>query len=224
MNDNDWKVLACRHKLSGSGIVLGDNRIVKKCSQKSGVLEIPDGAKYISKTACYKGNCSEVIIPDSVIAIGSRCFAGCRNLKSVRLSSLIEELPQSCFGYCDSLSDLVNFEQVLELDINCFRGTAISSIDCFKNIKSIGSSCFSDCTNIRSLKFPKSLQFLDTYAFSCCTELQFIDFSNIQCGITLGSGVFEGCKEDCKLIIPSHLKEELTPARLGFEPKNVEYV
>ena len=51
----------------------------------------------------YKGNASEVVIPDCVTSIGDHAFFECDSLTSIEISSSVTSISYSAFWECSSL-------------------------------------------------------------------------------------------------------------------------
>lgn len=69
-------------------------------------------------------------------------------------------------------------------------------------VQIIGSSAFSNLTNIKSISLPNTLTNIDSYAFENCSSLQDVDFNNNPDITNIGVGCFEGCSSLESIIIP----------------------
>lgn len=69
----------------------------------------------------------------------------------------------------------------------------IIDLSAFKKLTSIGSSAFSNCTNITSVKLPDTINTIENNAFENCTNLTEIVLPNSD--ITLGNSVFINCSK-----------------------------
>lgn len=220
-------------------------------------ITIPDSVKKIS-THCFEGctgltkvvlpnglktideyvfkDCTgleEIVIPDSVTKIAKGAFSGCSSLSKVVLSRKLKTICEKAFEKCkiesmdfpDSLAtiekdafmecpftrlhipstikSLSGFhgtpleEVILEEGIEtigeeCFRGCAsLVSLSVPESTKKIDRAAFMDCTTLRMLKLPKTLDVLEDEVFRRCSQLERIDIPE---GVTkIHHLVFAGC-------------------------------
>lgn len=97
-------------------------------------------------------NITELVIPDSITSFGNSTFSSMPGLKSVQLSSTLENMPESMFRYCQSLEEIK------------FAGGG--------KLKSIGVNAFSGCTSLKSVVLPDGLQTIGYASFSYDTALE----------------------------------------------------
>lgn len=143
-------------------------------------ITIPDGAKCLvgSVDGTFEGcgNLTEVILPNTVEIIGTKClfgcgsletvnisdntkqisdkaFYGCENLTSITLPDGLESIGKSAFEYCESLEELIIPESVTETT-GLFRG----------------------CKNLKKIVFPKEVEIMDWYSFDDSKVLESIVF------------------------------------------------
>lgn len=93
-----------------------------------------------------------VSIPDGVIEIYEKAFAGCENLFSLSLPDSLQTIGKEAFSGCGGIKELV-----------------------FKNgLKSIGEYAFSNCGALEIVKLPLGIESIGNYAFSECDNLDII--------------------------------------------------
>lgn len=94
----------------------------------------------------------KVILPSTLIHIGSSCFDSCRSLKSINLPEGITRLPMSCFYGCESITEVVIPSHITKLGSYCFMGcTGLKTIDLHEDITALGKGCFASCNNVKTL-------------------------------------------------------------------------
>lgn len=69
-------------------------------------VTIPEGVKFIDTGAFQKTKLEKVKLPDSVKTLGSECFAGCKELKSITLGKELETISNGAFDGCMKLKEL----------------------------------------------------------------------------------------------------------------------
>ena len=177
--------------------------------QTSGAIIIPSilgGCPVTEIGECSFINCdllTSVIIPDSVIHIGSRAFGGCGRITSISIGCglvSINNHPYKVFSGCTNITDVtvpgwqcgIPFSSVTNLVIS--DGTA-----------NIGTSAFTNCSSVVSVTIPNSVTNIGDYAFSGCislgditipssvTEIDYCAFSgcnSLTNAVVLGTGLY----------------------------------
>ena len=116
------------------------------------------GAKYLRS----------VIIPDSVLELGTEVFRNCLSLTEVKLPKWIYCIPAFAFDGCSSLR----------------------SIDLPDGVTAILDDAFVDCVSLEEIVLPKCFQKLDT-SFSGCTNLRSVVFQSE--GVYVSLYAFDDC-------------------------------
>lgn len=163
-----------------------------------GTLEIPaeiDGLPVtrVEDDAFIKQNqLVEVVIPASVIEIGSTAFHDCENLQ---VFTVAEENPV----YCVKNGLLLDKgEKVL---IRCPSGRYGEVTDIPDTVFLIGAMAFSNCTALYDITLPKDLQTIGDGAFMNCTAIQrMILPENLR---RIGMMAFSNCQSLSEVIVPS---------------------
>lgn len=141
--------------------VVAPNGIWSGYKQPKGSVAIPpiiehNGKKYVVKeigrsafVSC--GQIESVIIPDTVTAILNSAFDHCISLNSIKLSSILDTIGDSCFVACP-----------------------FGNIDIPDCVNSIGNKAFSECDNLTSFRLPKNLELVESELFTGCSKLDTI--------------------------------------------------
>lgn len=120
---------------------------------------------------------TSVVMPDSIVRIGSSAFEDCTELKSITLSSSLETISIQAFKGCDSLKTIQLPESLTLIDGGAFNNcTALTEVIIPKNITCVSSGIFQGCTNLVSLTLPESITQIDKFAFGGCNNLASIEF------------------------------------------------
>ena len=123
----------------------------------------------------YCGNDKDIIIPDSVTAIGERSFTEAFHVESITIPDSVKTIGKSIFGNGSWGSN--PRPQLKKLII----GDGVTTID---------SYAFVDCIHLTKIVFGKALCHIGYHAFSGCKKLSKIDFSNIPIEV-IDSGAFK---------------------------------
>ena len=167
-------------------------------------LEVEDGVKAICDEA-FQGldNLHDVVLPESVVNLGTRVFASCRKLFKVTMPG-VEFIGKECFALCESLKEIILPEtlgkiwegafadcKALEeinipshlkiIDKSAFRNSGLKSLNIV-----ISEDCkcwiydrsFASCKHLESVYLNKNVKIMERMAFAGCTSLKTIEFEN----------------------------------------------
>jgi hypothetical protein len=133
--------------------------------------------KYFRETADQpSGLIKSLVVPASVVKIGSMAFLSMAGLESVQILGGVKGIPNHAFWGCDAL-------------------TTVKLPD---SIEVIGRAAFASCTTLTSVNLPANLTEIEAVAFAGCGELKDltipssiseVKFSSFQ-GMAL---TFQGC-------------------------------
>ena len=201
INNNDELYSAAKLKIDNSITRIGDWAF-RECSQIK-CFVIGNNVSVIGNGAFYEctGWCTNLVLPNSVRSIGDgsdlfpgETFYGCVRLKGVTLNNGLQEIYESSFEGCTSLTGALTIpNSVTFLDESAFRNcSSLSSLQLGTGLTTIETSVFAGCSGFKgALIIPSNITNIETSAFTECsgfTTLQLPD--TIQ---QLGWSVFEGC-------------------------------
>ena len=141
-------------------------------------ITFSEGLKSIGYWAFNATLLESVVIPASVNDIDPRAFNRCDSLKVIKVKkgNKVYDSRKRCNAIIESESD--------KLVLGCNE----SSIPC--NVKIIGADAFAECT-IKEVKFPASLELIESNAFRGCKELKKVVVpGNVK---VIESGAFSDC-------------------------------
>lgn len=188
------------------------NRDIKK-------VIIEDNISSISPLAfAFMSNLQEVQFPDSLVTIEKQAFQGCSKLQKIVFPDSLQYLGDSAFADCTNIDKVVlpdvdagghvfhgcdKLKSVGPVGSGCdlefswtdkipgyfFSGMSIESVILPETIVSLGVGAFSQCTNLKSINIPKSVEMIDAACFSE-SGIETIDLSYLK---VIDSGVFSSC-------------------------------
>lgn len=147
----------------------------------------------------YLKNINKLLIPNSVIAIGSEAFGGNEVITNVIVSTNLEYIGHKAFSGCWKMTDF-----------------AIPN-----SLKYIESEAFDGCCNaFKQLVIPESIKHIGSHAFRKCTTLEKVTFlSKIE---NIGSGIFDECDKLAKIVVPKGSSNRFCEQLPFFADKIIE--
>lgn len=178
--------------------------------------------------AAYKGDASDVIVPEGVTVIGREAFAGKTHVASVTLPEGLTEIQASAFKSCTSLRKINLPESLQLIDENAFLScSALQEINLPASLKTICNYAFQNCSSIREITIPGSIEFLGVNSFKGCTALE----SVVQQKGYFYIGGFADCTSLTSIVIPEGVKSIGDNAFNGCSslkaielPESLEYI
>ena len=143
-----------------------------------------NGVLYTNKYT-HEKKISKLLIPDSVIAIGSEAFSDNTAIHDIIISHNLEYIGNRAFSGCKMMT-----------------GFTLPS-----TIKYIETEAFDGCWNaFRELTIPASVRHIGSHAFRGCITLEKVVFAGPIDKI--GSGIFESCEKLSEIVVPKGCVEQ----------------
>ena len=137
-----------------------------------------NGVLYTNK-CIYEKKITKLLIPDSVIAIGSEAFCDNTAIENIIVSHKLEYIGQRAFSGCKYMKDF--------------------SLP--TTVKYIETEAFDGCWNaFKELTIPASVRHIGSHAFRECLTLEKVILSGPIDKI--GSGMFESCEKLSAIVVP----------------------
>lgn len=156
----------------------------------------------IGKSAFATRLITSIVIPDSVIGIGSCAFDRCTELRHVTLSKNLRSIGVQAFIRCEVLANITLPSSLTVLGGGSFAHcSALSSIVIPAGVTEIENSTFNGCSSLSSVTLPNGLTSIGDYAFSGCRSLTKL---SIPASVThLGASAFQSCIKLTDIRIPA---------------------
>ena len=183
--------------------VFENNEKVKK-------IIMPNSVTNIQKEAFVEcSNLEEIKISNNVITIGEDAFYGCKNISIIKLPKTLEFLGDGAFAKCEQLANVIieSGAKIKELNEYVFAEcTSLKNINIPDSIEAIKEGSFMGCTNLEEVSIPNSVEEIGSNTFSYCTKLKNVKFES-ECQLKkIDEKAFYLCKELQKIKLPSGLK------------------
>ena len=196
-----------------------DNVINLRCktTTKTGKVEIPstiDGKTVISlngisnntngfNEGAFKdcAGITEVVIPNTVITIGSGTFRNCTGLKSIVIPDSVTSIDSNAFGGCSGMTSVTFSKHLTSIGYSAFSNcTGLKNVELPDSVTTLGEYAFERCSGIKDLTLSNSLSKISRYAFADCSGL--VNVKLPESVTTIEYCAFENCGRLQKILIP----------------------
>jgi len=150
-----------------------------------GVVDIPSIIGGVSVTAIgenafrFEATITSIVIPDSVKTIGTRAFADCSALTSLKIGSHVTSIGDQAFSDDILLKSVVIPSSVTTIGADAFAANhALTSLTIGNHVTSIGEGAFKLCHSLKSVSIPNSVRTMGNAVFSQCTALESLKIGN----------------------------------------------
>ena len=143
-----------------------------------------NGVLYTNKYT-HEKNITKLLIPDSVIAIGSEAFSDNTAINEIIVSHKLGYIGQKAFCGCKMMSGFNLPSTVKYIETEAFDGCWIA---------------------FRELTIPASVRHIGSHAFRGCATLEKVVFAGPIDNI--GSGIFESCERLSEIVVPEGYVEQ----------------
>ena len=135
----------------GMGLYTKDGFELVRCPVGIDVYRVLDGCRKIGEGAfAYNSALREVVLPDSVVEVGPRAFAG-SSLRELSVPASVTAIGERAFANARQLTDIELGDGVEELGQSAFEGcTSLNDLFIPRNVRKVGSNVFKNSGLIAS--------------------------------------------------------------------------
>ena len=173
---------------------------LKNINLPSSVKEIYEGAFALCTSL------TEVKLPETLETLGCMCFSHCTSLINVNIPHNFKTLEACLFSGCIKLENITLPPSLISIESSVFKDCkSLKEISLPDTLKRINYKAFEGCSSLTSIKLPSKIKALPYGVFKNCKKLKYVSLNdNLK---TIGEnerigGVFEGCEELEKIVIP----------------------
>ena len=178
------------------------NQQVLRYRGNASEVVIPQGVTQIGDRAFYEcSSLQSMVIPQEVTQIGNFAFCGCSRLQSVVIPQGVTQIGNLAFCGCSSLQSVVIPEGVTQIGEDAFSGcSSLQSVEIPDSVTQIGDYAFYECGSLQSVVIPQGVTWIGKSAFSDCCSLRSVVITQ---GVTqIGENAFYGCSSLQSVMIP----------------------
>ena len=174
----------------GSKLSELSEQVFAECSSLKEIY-IPDNITAIQKAAFYECTAlGQVTGAKNVEVLGEMAFNGAKSLETYPFGDKVWSIGNSAFSGCSSFKIDKIPDSVTFMGTWAFGKTAIETIEFGSGLTYINSYAFSYCSNLTKVTLPANMQSIKIYAFSHCPKLKNVIFTE---GLkTINEGAFTG--------------------------------
>ena len=184
-------IAPCQH--DGKPVV-GFGNVVYYQSPVTSVV-IPEPIKIVEEGAFFKhATVEKVEMADSVEKLtGGSVFYWCENLKDVKLSNKITEIPDYTFYVCKKLENLHISDDVKSIGRYAFsHNYVLANFNMPSKIERIGEHAFDTCTDLKRIDIRKGITELPAKVFYKCYHMEEVKFEEGSKLSSIGEHCFDG--------------------------------
>ena len=184
---------------------------------EDGILFTSDMKTLVKYPALKEGG--SYTVPDSVTRLGHHAFSGTANLTELALPDTLEEIGRYAFAETTGIDTLVIPNSVTKLEASAISGnrglkrviigsgvTAISESLCYNSqtieevmfaegshLTAVGTTAFRQCTALKSVELPETVETIGASAFQGCTALTSVSAGGLPVLESIGRQAFRDC-------------------------------
>ena len=167
-------------------------------------IKLPENIKSIEGYTFYScKNLKSIKLPENLTYIEEYAFESCYSLESIAIPESVRMIGGNAFSYCGSLKSFKCSARRLGASV-FQRCSSLESVDLSKT-SIIGSFCFSDCENLKSVILSDTLNTILDYTFYKCKSLESITIPNSV--HTIRNCAFGLCRSLKSIILPESVNE-----------------
>ena len=198
----------------GKNVISLSRYVCENCYSLS-MVTIPNNIITINYNAlhyCY--SLLSIIFPSSVTSIESGVLSNCNSLVNVSIPNSVTNIGGSVCEKCYSLQQTIFPNSITKMGTSMFTNDQALSKMIFSNsITSIDMYSIAYCYSLTKLTIPSSVTSISRNAFLSCGSMKIYDFStHTQVPALLSSNAFNGIPDDCIIIFPDELYDEVIAA------------
>ena len=174
----------------GSKLSELNEQVFAECSSLKEIY-IPDNITAIQRGAFYQCTAlGQVTGAKNVEVLGEMAFNGAKSLETYPFGDKVWSIGNSAFSGCSSFKIDKIPDSVTFMGTWAFGKTAIETIEFGSGLTYINSYAFSYCSNLTKVTFPSNIESIKIYTFSHCPKLKNVIFTE---GLkTINEGAFTG--------------------------------
>lgn len=202
MQAQDANVKETKDFDSDSDFKITYDGFLQKYTGTGGDIEIPEGVISIEERA-FAGcqSITSVNVPNSCHSIGEYAFEDCKNLKKINLPDELYVLGNGAFTDCVSLNNIILPPEIELIEDDVFSGcTSLTEISIPDSVTELGWGVFYGCTSLTDVRLPEGITEIGGSLFHNCTSLESITLPDS--AELIQNYAFENCTSLTHITLP----------------------
>lgn len=173
-----------------------------ECFDNVTKITIPNSVTALGDKCFYSSDVETIDIPNSVTSLGNSCFENCSKLTTIKIPNSVISLGDQCFYKCYHLNEVVLPSSLTEIPAWCFSRCAVNKMKIPSSVKIINGYAFYQ-SGVYEIEIPEGVERVGSKCFYGC------DFNSIALPSSLlyiEDHVFSRCRDlkniTCKAVIP----------------------
>jgi BspA type Leucine rich repeat region (6 copies) len=140
-------------------------------------------------------NVTSVMIPGTVLSVGSMAFETCWNLTNATLAEGVSQIEEMAFCQCSHLTSIALPGTLTNIAHEAFYDCPeLSGVTIPGSVRTIGYAAFAHCADLAELTIPEGVRSIGEAAFSGCANLRTVTIPASVSNIDIGwAGLFWDC-------------------------------
>lgn len=151
---------------------------------------LPESLETIGDRAFRKTLLEQITIPDRVTKIGKNAFNKCVCLSTVKLPAGLDRLEDYVFCECAALERITLPDSLEYIQYFAFARSGLRAITLPASVKKLDTKAFKECENLQEVTFGYGLKSIGRSCFLNCTALQRVELPTSLRHVE--SGAFDG--------------------------------
>ena len=152
-------------------------------------FEWPKNVTFVGSALEHSG-ITELVLPETVTAIGGYAFFGCSNLEAITIPDSVSSFGERAFEGTTKLKSIHIPEGITTIPFSCFNGSGITELILPEGLTTIEKYAFQSCRNLQKVVLPETVTSIADQVFSYCSSLSEINWPS---GVdTIGWHQFSG--------------------------------
>lgn len=153
-------------------VITEDGDLVQYRGNNTEVV-VPEGVSRIGSAFAGNKSITSIILPDSLLYIEENAFKGCSSLTKIILPDSLEYISENSFNGCSSLTEINLPDGLSCIPVNAFNGcSSLTEITIPDTVLEIKSDAFNGCCKIKELVVPDSVVKIESRAFAGMCRLE----------------------------------------------------
>ena len=165
---------------------------------------VPESVKRLGKYSFYDANLKSVTLSSSLEQISNYAFYYAGKLEAIVIPNTVTSIGYGVFSDCDNLESVMLSSSITEISPSTFFSCdKLTSITIPDGVTTIGKGAFMNCHALAEVNLPSTLTIINESAFENCKALKFIALSDGQIRIYERCFAYSGLTA---IVIPASLK------------------